>query len=142
MLSIKQTFYDLHDTLSFRKFATIVIQVFCTTRMSFGKRILEARKNKGIRQEELAEKLGTKGPAIGRYERDEMKPSIDAAAKMADILDVSLDWLVGHTDLELDKGMMRRIEEVTKMKVKEKEHVFAMLDAFIATTKMQGFLTK
>jgi len=69
MLSIKQTFYDLHDTLSFRKFATIVIQVFCTTRMSFGKRILEARKNKVIRQEELAEKLGTKGPSIGRYER-------------------------------------------------------------------------
>lgn len=142
MLSIQQNFYDLHGTLSFRKFAKTAIQLFCTIRMSFGKRLLEARKNKGIRQEELAEKLGTKGPAIGRYERDEMKPSIDAAAKMADILDVSLDWLVGHTDLELDKGMMRRIEEVTKMKIKEKEHVFAMLDAFIATTKMQGFLTK
>ncbi len=110
--------------------------------MSFGKRLLEARKNKGIRQEELALQLGTKGPAIGRYERDEMKPSIEAAAKMADILDVSLDWLVGHTDLELDKGMIRRIEEVTKMQVKQKEHVFAMLDAFIATTKMQGFLNK
>jgi len=26
------------------------------------------------------------GPTIGRYERDEMKPSIDAAEKMADIL--------------------------------------------------------
>jgi transcriptional regulator with XRE-family HTH domain len=110
--------------------------------MSFGKRLLEARKNKGISQEELAEQLGTKGPAIGRYERDEMKPSIEAAAKMADILDVSLDWLVGHTDLELDKGMIKRIQEVTKMKPKEREHVFAMLDAFIATSKMQGFLTK
>ena len=61
---------------------------------------------------------------------------------MADILEVSLDWLVGHTDLELDKGMINRIKEVTKMKDKEKEHVFAMLVAFIATSKMQGFLTK
>lgn len=37
--------------------------------MSFGKRLLEARKKKGISQEELAGKLNTKGPAIGRYER-------------------------------------------------------------------------
>ena len=110
--------------------------------MSFGKRLVEARKKKGISQEYLAEQLGTKGPVIGRYERDEMKPSIDAAAKMADILDVSLDWLVGHTELELDKSMLRRIQEVTKMNPKDKEHVFAMLDAFIATTKMQGFLAK
>jgi len=29
------------------------------------------------------------------------------------------------------------IKEVTKMKVKQKEHVFAMLDAFIATIKIQ-----
>jgi transcriptional regulator with XRE-family HTH domain len=108
--------------------------------MSFGKRLLEARKKKGISQEELAEKLNTKGPVIGRYERDEMKPSIEAAAKIADILEVSLDWLVGHTDLELDKAMIQRIQEVSKMQPKEKEHVFAMLDAFIATTKFQGFL--
>lgn len=108
--------------------------------MSFGKRLLEARKKKGVSQEDLANSLNTKGPVIGRYERDEMKPSIEAAAKMADILGVSLDWLVGHTDLEFDKDMVSRIQEVTKMNPKEREHVFAMLDAFIATTRMQGFL--
>jgi transcriptional regulator with XRE-family HTH domain len=110
--------------------------------MSFGKRLLEARKNKGISQEDLATHLGTKGPAVGRYERDEMKPSVEAAAKMASFLNVSLDWLVGHTDLEFDKGMVKRMVEVTKMKNEQKEHVFALLDAFIATSKMQGFLAK
>lgn len=110
--------------------------------MSFGKRLLERRKKKGLSQEYLAEQLGTKGPVIGRYERDEMKPSIEAAAKMADVLDISLDWLVGHIDLELDTAMLRRIQEVTRMQPKDKEHVFAMLDAFIATTKMQAFLAK
>jgi ribosome-binding protein aMBF1 (putative translation factor) len=39
--------------------------------MSFGKRLLEARKKKYTPQEELAEKLNTKGPVIGRYERNE-----------------------------------------------------------------------
>jgi len=91
-------------------------------------------------QEELAQMLGTKGPAIGRYERDEMKPSIEAAAKMAQILDVSLDWLVGHTDLELDRKMIQRIQQVTKMSEKDQEHVFAMLDAFIKQTMSQSVL--
>jgi len=36
--------------------------------------------------------------------------------------------------------MIDRIQEVTRMKAQDKAHVFAMLDAFIATTKMQGFL--
>lgn len=108
--------------------------------MSFGSRLLQARKNKGMSQEELARMLGTKGPAIGRYERDEMKPSIEAAAKMAQILDVSLDWLVGHTDLELDRKMIQRIQQVTKMSEKDQEHVFAMLDAFIKQTMSQSVL--
>jgi transcriptional regulator with XRE-family HTH domain len=108
--------------------------------MSFGNRLLQARKNKGMSQDELAKVLGTKGPAIGRYERDEMKPSIEAASKMAQNLEVSLDWLTGHTDLELDKKMIQRIQEVTKMDAKAKEHVFAMLDAFIRQTKMEGVL--
>ncbi len=142
MLSICENFFDLQGTLSLPKFANTGMYLFYTILMSFGKRLLEARKNRNLSQDYLAEKLGTKGPAIGRYERDEMKPSIDAAAKMANLLDVSLDWLVGHTDLELNKGLIKRIQEVSKMQEKEKEHVFTMLDTFIATSKMQGFLAK
>lgn len=108
--------------------------------MSFGKRLLEARKKNGISQEELAGKLNTKGPVIGRYERDEMKPGIEVAAKIAKLLDVSLDWLAGHTDMELNKSMIQRIQEVSKMQPKEREHVFAMLDAFIATTRFQNYI--
>lgn len=91
-------------------------------------------------QDDLAKMLGTKRPTIGRYERDEMKPSIEVAAKMAQILDVWLDWIVGHTDLELDGKMIERIEEVTQMKPKDKEHVFAMLDSFIKQNKLHNVL--
>ncbi len=108
--------------------------------MSFGNRLLQARKTRGMSQDDLAKLLGTKGPAIGRYERDEMKPSIEVATKMANYLEVSLDWLTGQTDLELDRKMIQRIEEVSKMKPKDKEHVFAMLDAFIRQTKLEGVL--
>ena len=103
--------------------------------MSFGKRLLEARKRKGISQDELAKHLGTKGPAIGRYERDEMKPSIDATAKMAELLDVSLDYLVGKTDLLLDGKIVNRITEIQKLSAEEQKTVFYFLDAFLRDTK-------
>jgi len=69
-----------------------------------------------------------------------MKPSIDAAAKMADILNISLDYLVGKTDIELDNAMLKRIQLVSKLPDKEKEHVFVFLDSFLDRMKLQGIL--
>jgi len=52
----------------------------------------------------LAKKIGTSAPIVGRYEREEIKPSIDVAAKLADALGVSLDYLLGKSDkMVLDK---------------------------------------
>ena len=92
--------------------------------MSFGSRLLEARKKKGISQEEIAKFLNTKGPVIGRYERDEMKPSIEVAAKMADYLDVSLDYLVGAADDQLDKKTLSRILELQKLPEDIQEKIY------------------
>lgn len=107
------------------------------TRMSFGKRLLEARKKKGISQEELAGKLATKAPVIGRYERDEMKPSIEAAAKMADALEVSLDFLVGATDQLIDKSTLNRVLEVQKLPEEDRQHIFYTLDNLIKAAKFK-----
>ncbi|MCP3931360.1 MAG: helix-turn-helix transcriptional regulator [Bacteroidetes bacterium] len=105
--------------------------------MSFGKKLTEARKKKGYSQEQVAKFLGTKGPVIGRYERDEMKPSIDTAAKMASLLDISLDYLVGNTDEEVDKTMLKRVIEISNFPQEDKDHVFAVLDAFITKVKVK-----
>ena len=90
---------------------------------------------------ELAKTLNTKGPVIGRYERDEMKPSIEAATKMAQLLDVSLDWLVGTTDVELDTNTLNRIQDIDKLNQKDKELVFEFLDSFISNRKIKKALT-
>jgi len=108
--------------------------------MDFSTRLAQRRKEKGLSRDQLGKLVGTSGPIIGRYERAEMKPSIELAAKVAEVLEVSLDWLVGHTDLELNKKMVRRIEEVSKMPQKDQDHVFALLDAFIKQTKLQNVL--
>jgi DNA-binding XRE family transcriptional regulator len=84
-----------------------------------------------LSQEDLAQFLGTKGLTIGRYERDEMKPSIEVAAKMA-------DYLVGKADIELDPKTLSRILKVSRFSEQDREHMFFVIDAFIANRKIQS----
>jgi transcriptional regulator with XRE-family HTH domain len=43
---------------------------------TFGKRLTEVRKFRKLSQDELGKKVEVHGAVIGRYERDEGKPSI------------------------------------------------------------------
>jgi len=45
--------------------------------MTLGQHISTLRKQKKLSQNELGKKAGTSGDIIGRYERDEVKPSIE-----------------------------------------------------------------
>jgi len=101
---------------------------------TFGKRLTEVRKAKKFSQDELAKKLDVHGAVIGRYERDEVKPSIETAAAIAEALEVSLDYLVGNTDLLLEKNVVKRIQDIQKLDKEEKEHVFALMHAFLRDT--------
>ena len=105
-----------------------------------GDRISDLRKRSGLSRDALGKKVGTSGAVIGRYERAEITPSVEIANKIAKSLEVSLDFLVGNIDLELSEKLLTRITEVSKMTDKDKDHVFTLLDAFIARTKMQGFV--
>jgi hypothetical protein len=59
---------------------------------------------------------------------------------MTQALDIYLHWITGQGDYELYRKMIQIIQDVTIMGSKAKEHVFAMLDAFIRETKMEGVL--
>ena len=103
--------------------------------MTFGERITQVRKKQKMSQAQMGGALGIDGDAYGRYERGEVKPSIEMATKIADVLEVSMDFLVGKTDLELDKATLNRIQEVSKLTEKDKEHIFVTLDAMIRDFK-------
>jgi transcriptional regulator with XRE-family HTH domain len=108
--------------------------------MTFGERLTVVRKRKGWNQADVGKKVGINGDAYGRYERNEVRPTIEMAVKIAEALEVSLDYLVGKTDTEMDKATLKRLQDVTRLPEKEKEHVFVFLDAFLAKMKMQGVL--
>ncbi len=108
--------------------------------ISFGKRLTEVRKDKKMSQDEVGKLVSVHGAVIGRYERDEVKPSIEMATQLAEALEVSLDYLVGATDVLLEKNIVNRVLDIQKLKENDKQHVFALLDAFIKQTKMQAIM--
>ncbi|WP_083730570.1 helix-turn-helix transcriptional regulator [[Flexibacter] sp. ATCC 35208] len=54
---------------------------------SFGKKLRECREAKDLSHSELAKLLNTNHSIIGKYERDEVKPTIDVVKRLADELD-------------------------------------------------------
>jgi transcriptional regulator with XRE-family HTH domain len=106
--------------------------------MTLGQQITKLRKQKKLSQNDLGKKVGTSGDIIGRYERDEVKPSIEVAAKIADILEVSLDFLIGKVTVEVDNQLLKRVIEVQQMNDNDKEHILYTLDALIKNVKLKS----
>ena len=104
--------------------------------MTFGERITTLRKQLKLSQDDLAKRIGTSAPIVGRYERNEIKPSIETAKKIADILNTTVDYLIGGADaVKLDKKMLQRIQDIQQLTDKDQEHIFALLDAFLRDYK-------
>ena len=61
---------------------------------SIGETIAYFRKQKGLTQSELAEKMNVTDKAVSKWERNLSCPDINTISKLADILDVSVEELL------------------------------------------------
>lgn len=64
--------------------------------MNFCNNMKRLRKNKRISQSTIAELLDVSQRTISHYENGTCQPSIEGLCKLADILEVTIDDLVGH----------------------------------------------
>ncbi len=62
--------------------------------MSLGNKLAEARRARNLTQEQLAEKLEVTRQAVSRWESDAAYPETDKIVRMAQILEVSCDYLL------------------------------------------------
>ena len=62
--------------------------------MSLGNKLAEARRAQNLTQEQLAEKLEVTRQAVSRWESDAAYPETDKIVRMAQILEVSCDYLL------------------------------------------------
>ena len=108
---------------------------------TFGKRIAALRKERSMTQQELSKLLKTSISVVGRYERDEMIPSIEVARKIAGFLDTTVGYLLGEmdkADLFKDPTMLQRLSEIDKMGTQDKIHILHVLDGFIKSVKFKN----
>ena len=63
-------------------------------KQTFGTMIATLRKENGLTQLELAEKMGVTDKAVSKWERDLSFPDINSIPKLADIFNVSIDELM------------------------------------------------
>lgn len=100
--------------------------------MDFGNKIIQLRKDKSLSREDLALQVGTSSAIIGRYERNEITPSVEVAAKIAEALEVSLDYLVGNASIIIkDKKMLYRLELLDKIAEDDKTTILKVVDSFL-----------
>ena len=58
-------------------------------------RLKEIRKERNLTQKEFAEKLNISQQAISQYENGDREPKLETWQKLADFLDVPVDYLLG-----------------------------------------------
>lgn len=82
---------------------------------SFGERLREIRRERGLSQSEFARILGTSKQILSRYELEQRTPKIDQVKKYAEKLKVSVDYLLGDTESEADyNALMTSDSEIKK----------------------------
>jgi transcriptional regulator with XRE-family HTH domain len=117
---------------------TITATPASATTVTFGKRLHDLRRQRGWSQTELAAKVETSGPIIGRYERGDMTPSIDMARKIADAVGVTLDYLTGGggtPEALQDKTMVRRLADLTNIPSADRDKILYLVDGLIRDAK-------
>lgn len=62
--------------------------------MTFGEKIQKLRKQQGISQEVLAEKVTVTRQTISKWELDQSTPDLEFIAQLSDIFNVSTDYLI------------------------------------------------
>ena len=85
---------------------------------TFGERLRELRKEKGLSQDEFAKILGTSKQILSRYELGQRSPKIEQVSKYAEKLKVSVDYLLGDTESEaVYEGLCNELEGLPFYKI-------------------------
>ena len=94
-----------------------------TCEQVFGKRLRELRKENGYTIEQFADMVGISKSALGYYENDKRMPDIEILARIANVLNVNADYLIGRTNTTAQKGKMKTVCEFTGLSDRAAEYL-------------------
>ena len=91
----------------------------------FGIRLKELRRNRGLKQKDVAEKLGIHVRTVGAYESNNRTPSVEIIKELAIIYQSSVDYILGieaRSNLYID-GFTPKQQAFIKKFIKEFEEI-------------------
>lgn len=74
--------------------------------------IRKARQEKGVSLKEFSDKMGIAVSTASMYENSKREPDFDTLRKMARFLDVSVDYLIGYDQPEVEQKKLVSIDEL------------------------------
>lgn len=111
--------------------------------MTFGERMKRLRLERAWSQGQLAQKLKVHQKQISGYERGVHLPSTDLLIRIAELFNVSLDYLAFDNWEDIrqvqiaDRDLLQKLEELDKFSEQDKSTVKAVLDTFILKNRFQ-----
>ena len=93
----------------------------------FGKRLKELRKANGYTIEQFAEAVGISKSSVGYYENNNRMPDIEILSRIADVLNVSADYLIGKTNTTAMRGKMKTVCDFTGLSDTAAKKVFNVI---------------
>lgn len=87
-------------------------------KQTFGMVVSSLRKERGMTQSELAEKMGVTDKAVSKWERDLSFPDINSIPKLAEIFEVSVDELMQVKTETKDNMSKNKIDEIVDTALK------------------------
>ncbi len=115
--------------------------------MQLGNMLSELRQDKHLTQEELGKRLGISRSTIGSYEQDQSQPPYDVLLKLAELYDVSTDYLLGRTRIPneraasvllQDKAVERVAASMLSMSRRHKEMILELSESFAELDKRRA----
>lgn len=91
-------------------------------RKQFGDRLKELRICNELTQEELAKHFNTGKSSISNYEKNTRLPDANTIEKYADYFNVSVDYILGKTDIKNKDIMEKDLEKINKFMEDNKEY--------------------
>ncbi|CDG19901.1 putative transcriptional regulatory protein [Xenorhabdus poinarii G6] len=113
-------------------------------RKEFGVRLKGLRKQKGWPQKELAAKVEVRFQQLNKYESGLNIPPAEMMVKLADVLGVTVDYLLTGNPVEdsplASSRLFRRFQVLEQLEPEDQETVIKIIDAMIAKQRMESAL--
>lgn len=98
----------------------------------FGKTLAALRRQKGLTQDELAEKMNTTKRMISHWEREVKNPSVELVQKLADALNISVKYFYQQKSTtqndNISRALHKRLELVKNLPPKAQKSVQEYID--------------